>query len=130
MQLKTFFLIVSASFLMSGVASAQSASTGGDVQDYGIISTSIDDNGGQDWTFYLDAEKRLYYIDFESINVNLNDIKVKNSKGQVVLSDGVAELPVNTIYELDMKNMKPGKYQIELSSFTGVIRKEVVVGAD
>ncbi len=129
MQLKTFFLIVSANILFTGIVSAQLAGTSED-QDYGIISGSIDQNGGQDWTFYLDAEKRVYYIDFESINVNLNNLKVKNSKGDVVLSDDLSNLPVDTIYELDMQHMKPGKYHIELRSFTGVIRKEVMIEAD
>lgn len=125
MQLKTFLLIVLGNFLHAGFASAQSPDIG-DGQDDAIINTNVSKNGGQDQTFYLDGEQRLYYIDFESINVNLSNIKVKDSKGQVVLSDDVADLPVNTIYELDMKNMKSGKYHIELRSFTGLIRKEVV----
>jgi len=127
MQLKTFLFIVLGNFLYAGFASAQSSDIGDkDKQVDAIINTKVSKNGGQDLTFYLDGEQRLYYIDFESINVNLSNIKVKNSKGQVVLSDDVADLPVNTIYELDMKNMESGKYHIELTSFIGVIRKEVV----
>lgn len=129
MQFKTFFLLFLASFLVAGAANAQSvdASTH---HNHKAATTHIGNTAGQDWTFYLDAEKQVYYIDFESINVNLSDITVKNAKGKVVLTDKLWDLPVDTIYELDMKGMNPGKYQIELRSFTGIIRKEVVVEAD
>ena len=35
------------------------------------------------------------------------------------------DLPVNTIYELDLTKYQAGKYEIELRSFTGLIRKSV-----
>ncbi len=81
----------------------------------------------EDWTFYLDKENQVYYIDFESISVNLSDIKLVDEKGGVVMTDKLWDLPVNTIYELDLKGLKPGNYKIELRSYTGVIEKEVSV---
>jgi hypothetical protein len=83
--------------------------------------------GNEDWTFYLDKENKVYYIDFESISVNLSDLKLVDERGGVVLSDKLWDLPVNTIYELDLKGLKPGNYKIELRSYTGVIEKEVLV---
>lgn len=83
--------------------------------------------GGEDWTFYLDKESNVYYIDFESISVNLNDLKVYDTQGVVVISDKLWDLPVNTIYELDLNTLQPGQYKIELRSYTGVIQKEVSV---
>jgi len=80
-----------------------------------------------DWSYYIDDEQHIYYIDFEKINVNLNDIKVKNDAGEVVLEDQLYELPVNTIYELDLSTFPKGKYQVELRTFTGVISKEVAL---
>lgn len=83
--------------------------------------------GNDEWAFYLDAESKVYYIDFESISVNLSDIKVFNMDGVVVLSDKLWDLPVNSIYEVDLKDFKPGKYKIELRSYTGVIHKDLTV---
>ena len=72
-------------------------------------------------------ENRIYYIDFETLNVNLSDIIVKNGKGEIVWKDDVFELPVNTIYELDFSQYTAGKYEIQLHSFTGVIRKTISI---
>jgi Domain of unknown function (DUF3244) len=81
--------------------------------------------GHEDWTFYLDQESKMYYIDFEAISVNLSDIKVIDEQGEVVISDKLWDLPVNTIYELDFNKLQPGNYKIELRSYTGVISKDV-----
>lgn len=76
-----------------------------------------------DWSIYTDQENKTIYIDFEHISVNLSDIVVKDEQGQVVMKDEVFELPVNTIYEVDYQNYTPGRYEIELRSFTGILRK-------
>lgn len=80
-----------------------------------------------DWSVYADAENKLYYIDFQAINVNLNDIIVKNEAGAVVYKDHVLDLPVDVIYELDLSSYPVGTYSIELRSFTSIIKKEVEV---
>ena len=80
-----------------------------------------------DWTFYMDAENKTYFIDFETISVNLNDVKVYNEKGDVVKEDKLWDLPVNTIYELDFQDFEPGEYTIELRTYTGKITKEVMI---
>lgn len=80
-----------------------------------------------DWSFYVDEEQHIYYIDFEKINVNLSDLRVKNDVGVVVLEDSLYELPVNTIYELDLSDYPKGTYEVELRTFTGVISKKITV---
>jgi len=82
-----------------------------------------DDN----WSFYIDEESKTYFIDFEQINFNLSDIIVKNEAGETIFKDDVLQLPVNTIYELDFNKYGAGKYQVELRSFTGMIRKNVQI---
>ncbi|MEO0778473.1 MAG: hypothetical protein AAF146_18040, partial [Bacteroidota bacterium] len=77
--------------------------------------------------FYIDEEQEIYYIDFEKINVNLNDLKVINADGEVVLEDQLYELPVNTIYELDLSELPEGTYEVALRTFTGVISKEITL---
>jgi len=79
------------------------------------------------WSFFVDNESKIYYIDFESINVNLNDIVVKDQSGNIVYKEELWNLPVNTIYELDYTTFKPGNYDIELRAYTGVIRKTITV---
>ncbi|MCB0644197.1 MAG: hypothetical protein KDC44_21285, partial [Phaeodactylibacter sp.] len=78
-------------------------------------------------SFFIDDESSVYYIDFESINVTLNTIVVKNASGSVVFQENLYNLPVNTIYELDYSTYKPGTYQIELRAYSGVIRKSITV---
>ncbi len=82
---------------------------------------------GENWTFYHDKEHKVYYIDFETINVNLNELRIKNSKGEIVFQDELWNLPVNTIYELDFSKFNPGRYEVELRTFTGYIKKDVLV---
>lgn len=83
------------------------------------------DINGENWTFYLDKENKVYYIDFETISVNLSDIQVKSEEGTIVLKENLWDLPVNTIYELDMSNWNPGKYQVELRTYTGIIMTDL-----
>lgn len=82
---------------------------------------------GDDWAVYADEENKLFYIDFENLKVNINDVLVKNEAGEVLLKESVFNLPVNTIYELDFSHYQPGAYAIELRTFTGVITKKVTI---
>ncbi len=126
MQLKNFSAVLGILFLSANFCFSQSSAS----IDSKFVSASSNENftiGNDEWAFYLDAESKVYYIDFESISVNLSDIKIVNSNGEVVLTDKLWDLPVNTIYEVDLKGLNPGKYKIELRSYTGLIQKDVVV---
>ena len=81
----------------------------------------------EDWSIFADEENRVYYIDFESLSFNLSNIIVKNEDGKVVLKEDVFDLPVNTIYEIDYSAYDKGEYQLELRSFTGIIRKTISI---
>ena len=78
-----------------------------------------------DWAIYADAESATYFIDFEQLAINLNDIVVKDDSGNVVWREEVFDLPVNTIYELDFSQFNAGEYLVELRAYTGVIRKVI-----
>ncbi len=117
--LSVFFVIFTASLV-----SAQSSASV-DSKKPTILSSSEFSISPDEWTFYLDKENKVYYIDFESISVNLNDIRVYDEAGELVKSDKLWDLPVNTIYELSIGDLKPGNYKIELRSYTGVIEKEI-----
>ncbi|MCB0618582.1 MAG: hypothetical protein KDC43_24810 [Saprospiraceae bacterium] len=113
-----FFLLCSGSILFgqSGVASDQEGFAG---------DQSLKVTEGDSWSFFVDEENQIYYIDFETISVNLSDVILKSASGDVLMRENVLDLPVNTIYEIDLSKYGPGAYEIELRSFTGIIRKEV-----
>jgi hypothetical protein len=128
MSLKTLFLSTVFSTFFFGYSTAQ---TSVELTPSNSIlnnwSSELPEITDENWTFFLDEENRIYYIDFETINVNLNDIQVKNKKGEIVLKDNLWDLPVNTIYELDFKNFETGTYEIELRTYTGVLRRTIEV---
>ncbi len=112
-----------ANFLSAQSASIQPSSQISNLEtDLTVVSS-----GDENWTFYLDKESQVYYIDLETIKVNVSDIVVKNESGEVVFKDNLWDLPVNTIYELDVKNFEEGRYSLELRTYTSVIRKEINV---
>lgn len=78
-----------------------------------------------DWSIYADMDSRTYFIDFEQLAVNVNEILVIDQEGNVLWQEEVYDLPVNSIYELDFSSYSSGNYTIELQAFTGVIRKQV-----
>ena len=114
-------------FFVAGALSAQSMATTTDIKSFtakGATETELTD---ENWSIFKDDENQVYYIDFESLSVNLSNVVVKDASGEVLLNDDVFDLPVNTIYELDMSQYQQGEYQLELRSFTGIIRKKVAV---
>ena len=90
-------------------------------------SSSLLKMENDDWSLYADEEHQLYYVDFATLSVNLNDILVTRQDGEVVLQDDLFDLPVDTIYEIDFSQYSSGTYTIELRSYTGVIRREVTI---
>lgn len=121
---RKFTLLISFLFLGSLVGIAQSSSfeTATASTNPGLLELNNDS-----WAIYADEENKVYYIDFENLSVNLSNIQVRRQDGEVVLREDVFELPVNTIYEIDFNQFGSGNYDIELRSFTGVIRRSVSI---
>lgn len=92
-----------------------------------FTSTSSEKVSASSKPFFTDTDNKIFFIDFQSFNVNLNEIIVKDQSGKVVLEEKVFDLPVDTIYELDLTKFKSGKYAVELKSFAKTIRQNVVV---
>lgn len=118
MQSKITLLVLLCFMVVGNVLSAQ---------------TSVSNNNSSiafapaDETFFEDSDNHIIYIDFEAVTVNLSDVKVKDASGEIVMSDELWSLPVNTIYEIDYSKFTPGDYEIELRSFTGVLRKKISI---
>jgi len=73
-------------------------------------------------SFFADEEEGVFYIDFESISLNLSEIIVKDKVGATVFTQKINELPVDTIYELDYSQFNSGQYFVELHSYTDVLQ--------
>ncbi|MEM9918257.1 MAG: hypothetical protein AAF990_09195 [Bacteroidota bacterium] len=121
-----FPLVLLLAALFTSSLSAQTASAD-NYESFSVSTSKLTEVNPNNWSFYADEQNQIYYIDFEAINVNLNDVVVKNAQNEVVFKDKVLDLPVNTIYEIDFSAYGSGEYQIELRSFTSVIRKEVQI---
>jgi Domain of unknown function (DUF3244) len=82
----------------------------------------------QDWSIFTDKQNNMVYVDFEKINVNLSGVNVRDNAGQIVFKDdSVWQLPVNTIYEVDLSKFPKGEYTVELKTFTSSLKKKVNV---
>jgi hypothetical protein len=82
----------------------------------------------QDWSIYSDKENNMVYVDFEKINVNLSGLVVRDNDNKVLFKDDMVwQLPVNTIYEVDLSKYPKGEYTLELKTFTAILRKTVMV---
>ncbi|MCR9287749.1 hypothetical protein OAF63_03310 [Saprospiraceae bacterium] len=124
--MKRKVLVIGAFLFFSVAAFSQIAATSND-GDFVNTTEELTEMTNENWSFFMDEENQVYYIDFETISVNLNDIVVKNQDGDIVIKEDVWELPVNTIFELDFSTFKPGEYDVELRSLTGVLKKTVSV---
>jgi hypothetical protein len=90
--------------------------------------TTTQSDNKQDWSIFTDKQNNMVYVDFEKINVNLSGVNVRDNQGQIVFKDeGVWQLPVNTIYELDLSKYPKGEYTVELKTFTTALKKKVTV---
>jgi hypothetical protein len=93
----------------------------------GSGSASVKTLGGGEISLLVDEESKIYYVDFEPIQVNINEIVLKNASGAVLHRENVSGLPVNAMYELDMNRFGAGNYRIELHTFIGVLSKDIQV---
>ncbi len=93
--------------------------------DHRIPTMNLTEIKDESWSFYTDDENKLCFIDFETINFNLSEIIVKNENGDILFRDDVLDLPVDTIYEINLSEYETGNYEVQLRSFTGMIRKQV-----
>ncbi len=80
-----------------------------------------------DWLFFSEADDKLLYVDLEVFNGILTDIRLKNQEEEIVYSEELLDTPVNTIFEIDLKNYQKGEYELELRTFQEVIHKKIVV---
>lgn len=123
-RLRTLILVLAILSTSTFLSAQTSASTSSEFVAKGFTLTEITD---QDWSIYSDEENQIYFIDFEKITFNLNEIVVLDEDKNILFKEEVFDLPVNTIYELDLKPYGTGDFSIEIRSFTNFIKKDVKV---
>lgn len=76
----------------------------------------------ESWSF-LSGDDKTYYIDFEELQVKLEEVKVKNVSGKTIFIDNVKDLSSLTLYELDLSKYNEGDYFLELQLKNKKLRK-------
>ena len=81
------------------------------------------------WSFHTNKENKLLYIDFETLGGKMSRLVLKSAQEQVVVEDNhLFDLPVNTIYEVNLENLERGSYFVELYTYDHqVIKKEISI---
>jgi hypothetical protein len=120
-----FLFLLSCGLFLGGISLQAQTSVKGIPANLTVSSTAMAELPFNDWSIFSDQDNAIYFIDFEQVAVNLDEIVVKDQAGQVLWQEEVFDLPVNTIYELDFSDYQAGEYLIELKAYTGVIRKRV-----
>ncbi|MGH1336931.1 MAG: hypothetical protein ACRBFS_12475 [Aureispira sp.] len=81
----------------------------------------------ENWSFHTNKENKLLYIDFETLGGKMSRLVLKSAQEKVVVEDNhLFDLPVNTIYEVNLENLERGSYFVELYTYDHqVIKKEI-----
>jgi len=89
------------------------------------MAKEMDDN----WSFHTNQKGKLLYIDFESLGGKMNRFVLKSAEKTVVIEDNhLFDLPVNTIYEVNLEKLKRGSYFVELYTYDDtMIREEITI---
>lgn len=66
--------------------------------------------------FFKDPERKMYYIDFEATKTQIVQLQLWKNQEKLVKNEDTYELPHNTIFELNIEDLKPGDYSIELTT--------------
>lgn len=83
---------------------------------------TVKSNPTTDWNFLIGGEK-MYYIDFDELQVKVEMIQLKSLNGEVVFEDNVKELSKRTFYALNLKQLKDGEYYLDLLTRNKTLRK-------
>lgn len=77
--------------------------------------------------FLSDYEGVTLFVDFQAVKDDVMSLNVIQEE-TIILADDVRQLPGDTIYELDLEDLKAGSYQVELKTAQGIsIKKELII---
>ena len=124
----SFLTTLLALFLSSAAIAQSTASVDNTTEiDWANFEVTLEDT--DNWSFHTNAEGKLLYIDFESLGGKMSRLVVKSEQESVVVEDNhLYDLPVNTIYEVNLENLDKGRYFVELYTYQQeLISKEITV---
>lgn len=83
----------------------------------------------KNWSFHTNKQSKLLYIDFETLGGKMSRLVVKSAQEQIIMEDNhLFDLPVNTIYEVNLENLERGSYFVELYTYDHeIIKKEISI---
>jgi len=107
-------------------ASTESASSSSSI-DWANFEVSMEET--DNWSFHTNTEGKLLYIDFESLGGKMSRLVLKSETKTVVVEDNhLYDLPINTIYEVNLEKLPKGRYFVELYTYSQeLISKEITV---
>ena len=74
--------------------------------------------------FFTDTEHSLFFIDFEAIGEMPLELTIKQDNA-IVLQEDVADLPANTIFEINLSILQLDKpYVLEIKTELGILTKD------
>lgn len=120
-------LFVGLSFPVFGQAPTASLSATAEITPSINKELALVNPSEEEWTYYLNKEKRSYFIDFEAISVNLTEVVLRDGTGETLFTEKVDDLPVDAIYEIDLADYPAGTYSVEIKSYINSTRRTFVL---
>lgn len=120
-------LIVAQSQTASTLNSPQNISS--EAIDWANFENEMAKMGDEDWSFHTDQESKLLYIDFESLGSKMHRMVLMCQEKKVLIEDNnLFDLPINTIYEVNLEKLERGSYFVELFTHDEkLIREEIII---
>jgi hypothetical protein len=86
------------------------------------------DDTETDWVFHTDLNNRILYIDFEALGGKMSSLVLQSEVEITLFQDNhLFDLPVNTIYEVNLEDLEIGNYFVILETFHGIVRQEISI---
>jgi hypothetical protein len=123
--------ILSVCFFFFGAASLLSAQSSANAAAIKTASHFVElqeeESTTVDAALFFDHDNKLLYIDFELLPMPIREVALDDRAGNELHQESVLDLPVNTIYELDCGDFRPGVYWLELRAHGTVMRKLITL---
>ncbi len=95
--------------------------------DWSNFDVELDDTEA-DWVFHTDLNNRILYIDFETLGGKMSSLVLQSEAQATLFEDNhLFDLPVNTIYEVNLEDLEIGNYFVILETYDGTIRQEISI---
>lgn len=98
--------------------------------DWANFENELENLPKEAWSFQQNKAGNLLYIDFEILGSKMERMTLQSTQNKTILmaDNHLFDLPINTIYELNLEKLPLGTYLVELYTITGdIIQKEIVV---